>query len=148
MADRFLTLDELFTIAGQDRVFRLAPNDAKLRKRAIEAAKSQAENEAVSWLLDRYGEDLPTTPALTPQVLKEKLTDAALYKLAAARQDVVPTELKDRYDAVVSWLRAVSNGRASLGLQTRPAVDVGTPALLANKSAGDMVFGNGGLDDW
>ncbi len=148
MADRFLTYTELLAIAGSDRLARLAPGQGRDQKRLAEAAKSKAENEAVSYLLRRYGDALPTAPAQTPQVLKEKLVDLALHKLASDRSDVVAAEIERKGEAAVVWLRAVSIGRADLGLVARPAVDTSTSMLLATTTAGHQVFGGGKLDDW
>ncbi len=147
MADRYLTYAELLDILGKDRLERLAPAKPGARP-AIMRAKSQAEGLATSWLNGRYGDQLPTTPTETPQVLKEQIAEVTIYKLASATGDVVAPELKERFDAAVAWLRSVGSGSADLGLESRPAVDQSTPQILANKSRRDLVFGNGGLEDW
>lgn len=150
MAERFLTLAELYDReGGKDRVLRFAGHGSPTEKGTrLLRARETAESEAVSYLGARYGATLPATPAATPESLKSRVATSTLYHLAATNHDQVAQDLRQRYDDVVSWFRAVVRGAADLGLSTAPAVDSTEAQVLLDKSVDDQVFANGGLDDW
>ncbi len=148
--DRFLTLAELYARSGgATRVQQLAPPESGgSSAAAIAAAITSAEEEAASYLSTRYPTQLPATAAATPEVLKLHVAAAALYHLARAAHDVVSAEIRAGYDDALSWYRSVAGGRANLSLATAPAVDRSAPQILASRTTSDMVFANGGLDEW
>lgn len=150
MAERFLTRLELYARAGgRERVQRFAPTKAGgVDETAIDAAITAAEEEAASYLSARYPTQLPATAATTPEALKIQIAQASLYHLARAGRDQVSEEIRRGYEDAVSWYRSVVAGRANLTLDATPSVDQSAPQILASKTAGDLVFGAGGLDDW
>lgn len=151
---RFITAAELKDLRGADQVERLAalhPGGTTSTSAAIERAIAGAEGEVLSLLLPRYrsgGSDkLPTTAETTPGVLKDKLADVVLYHLARPANRI--SEILQRsYELALKWFMLVGRGGADIGLSETPAVDSSAPGFIANKGREDMVFGNGGLDDW
>ncbi len=124
---RFLTRAELYARRGEDEILRLA---GAAGTDAVDAAIATAENEAVSYLSSRYGDQLPATPETTPAVLKDKVAALAHRKLPRGSQ--VAQALLDEAREVLSWLSQVSRGIASLGLTEPTAVklDRAAPAVL------------------
>src|SRR5436190_3873668 len=126
---RLIDRTYLDTRWGTDRVAAVAatavgadadPGDADA---AVEAAIATAESQALSYLTSRYADgDLPSAPAGTPSVLKQNVADLAIYDLERSFQMPADDVVRARLDAI-SWLKAVSLGRADLGLSTAPASD-------------------------
>jgi phage gp36-like protein len=131
---RFLTREELYLRRGQDEVLRLAGRvDGEPALARIDAAIDAAEAEAVSYLLGRYSNALPTMPAATPPVLKDKVATLAHRHLAgmAGALQVAPT-LQAEADAARAWLSLVSRGVAQLDLPGQPPVDRTTARVLVS----------------
>jgi phage gp36-like protein len=124
---RFLTRDELYSLRGEEEMLRLAAND----EARVDSAIGQAEDEAVSYVLSRYGDRLPLTPETTPAVLKTKLAVIAHRRLVRGPQ-VAPSLVDETTDAL-TWLSRVARGQASLDLPdvAAQAVDRAAPLILA-----------------
>lgn len=127
---RFLTAAELLQLRGSE-ISRLSGGDESTVLSKIE----EAEAEAVSYLIDRYGAALPASPATTPSVLKTKVAAIAHRRLVTGSQ-VSPALLAEHEDAV-QWLSRAARGVVSLGLLAAPAVDRAPAALLTNEGPGD-----------
>jgi phage gp36-like protein len=128
---RFLTRQELIDRRGQDELLRLAGGV----EATLDEAVLQAEALAVSYLLVRYRQTLPTEPATTPEVLKAAVAVFAHRKLVTAGQ---PSPALDQEAAQsLAWLRDVARGAAALDLPDAPPQDDTTPAILSNAKAAE-----------
>jgi phage gp36-like protein len=128
---RFLAREELYLRRGQEEILRLASGSVD----QVDAAIGQAEDEAASYLLSRYGERLPATPEATPGVLKDKVAVLAHRRLIRGPQ--VAQSLESEASEAVSWLRSVARGLASLDLPGAAAapVDRAGPLFLSTSPA-------------
>lgn len=135
---------------GAPRVDRLAgeamPSGGS-KAAEITRAIDAAESLTVSLLKPRYGDDLPATPDATPEVLQNLVSDLAIYELARHHEFIGEDLLRAQRDAL-ALLRSIARGGADLGLATAPTSDSTTAQILTTKTKSDMVFGNGGLDEW
>lgn len=127
---RFLTSAELLELRGPE-VSRLSGGVEATIATKIE----EAEAEAVSYLIDRYGAALPASPAQTPAVLKAKVAVIAHRRLVTGSQ-VSPALLAEHEEAL-QWLSRAARGLVSLGLAMAPAVDRSPGAILSNQGPGD-----------
>jgi len=85
--------------------------DAEVVARAIEDAAAEID----SWLGERYGLPLATTPPRLTAVA----SDIAFYRLHPAAP---PDDVRRRYEDAVAWLKAVAMGKAGLDVgQAGPA---------------------------
>ncbi|MBD8890903.1 gp436 family protein [Roseibium litorale] len=95
--------------------------DASEIANALEAAS----NEMDGWLAGRYR--VPVTDPAAQPVLKVHALNIATYHLART-SSVVTEEIKDRYDASIAYLKAISKGDAQLP-QTPVSDDTMTPTV-------------------
>lgn len=94
----------------------------------IEAGLASADEEIDSYLAVRY--DLPL--AFTPKVLKRVCCDLAMYHMSVGHHSM--TEDKEtRYNNGVKWLRDLSKGVVSLGVQEEQ-VEVQDEAEVSSSS--------------
>lgn len=127
---RFLEVQELYDRRTEAEMLRLAGGSVE----AVETAIASAEAEAVSYLLNRYGDRLPASPGVTPGILKDKVSVIAHRRLARGPQ--IAPALQAEYDEAVKWLGAVARGLASLGLPeaVAPQVDRSEALFLTNET--------------
>jgi phage gp36-like protein len=130
---RFLTREELGALRGEVDLLRLAANSED----AITSALGQAEAEASSYLLSRYGDRLPSTPETAPAVLKAKVA-ALAHRLLSRSPQVAQALIDDAKDAR-DWFKAVARNQASLDLPDIVAqpVDRANPLILTTPSDPD-----------
>lgn len=122
-----LTREELYQLRGEDEILRLARGDVDV----IDARMLAAEQEAISYLSTRYGNQLPSLPEEIPAVLKEKVAVLAHRKLATGAQ-VAPALVAEEQQAL-SWLSRASRGLVDIGLPSRPPADSTTALPLVTK---------------
>lgn len=131
------------------RIAESAAGDSGDPADSIATAIGDAESIALSILLTAFDDDeLPPDVASTPGVLTNAVADVAIYELAKhqAHSRVI---YKEKFDAAIAWFNRVQRGVASIGYAPiAETVDNTQPQLLASKTVDDMVFGNGGLDEW
>lgn len=131
----YATQADMQTALGDDELIQLTDRadppvgaiDAAVLTRALEAA----DGEIDSYLAARY--TLPL--ASVPTILRDCAIDIARYRL---HDRGVPDLVKDTYKERIAWLRDVSKGVASLGINT----DDLTPASagLPEMTSGGRVF--------
>lgn len=85
----------------------------------VEKAISDASAEINAYCAQRY--TVPIDPV--PDILRKISVDIAAYNLHSRRKQM-PDDVKDRYKTAVAFLRAVSTGTATLGVEDPH----GTPA--------------------
>jgi phage gp36-like protein len=136
---RCLTRSELYAQRGQDEILRLAGGS----ETAVDEAITAAEAEAVSYIIGRYRQTLPTLPGATPPVLKAKVAVLAHRRLSRQPSPSLETEAKD----AITWLRDVAAGRASLDLAEAPPVDNTSPSALISSPTGPGMRRED-LEDW
>jgi phage gp36-like protein len=142
---RFLTVQELYDRRGESEILRLAAASVA----AVESAIGQAEDEAVSYLLSRYGDQLPTTPADSPGILKDKVAVIAHRRLVRGPQ-VADSLLRETEEAL-AWLGKVARGVASLNLPEAAArrVDRSGPGILTTRHPDPIPpLSREALEDW
>lgn len=126
---------DMVTALGDDELIQLTDRadppvgaiDATVLTRALEAA----DGEIDSYLAARY--TLPL--ASVPTILRDCAVDIARYRL---HDRGVPDRVKDAYKDRIAWLRDVTKGITSLGINT----DDLTPASagLPEMTSGGRVF--------
>ena len=83
----------------------------------------------------KYSVPFATVPALIPELE----ADIAAYLLYKRKVDVIPEAKQKSYDDAIAFLKDVSRGTASLGIDPAPAAPtVGAPE--SNKTTNDRVF--------
>lgn len=105
----------------------------------LDRAMTTAESEVNSYLGAAYTLPLPTVP----EVLKAMTGDIARFRL----YDEHPTEeVQKRYDRAISWLRDVSKGVVSLGIQASDAQPESSIVVVSSRPQvfTDDIFGKMG----
>jgi phage gp36-like protein len=105
----------------------------------LNQALEDADSQIDTYLAARYS--LPLTDI--PTILKKVACDIARYNLYG---NVMPDEVKDRYDRAVAWLKSVAKGEAVL--VTDDPADSPDAAGGADFEADDRVFDSDTLDDY
>jgi len=132
-------LEERF---GVNEVLQLSDreNTGSIVVAVVTRARADADAEIDTYLASRYALPLSSVPA----VLVRVAADMARYYLHDNR---ATEEVKARYDAAIRWLKSISSGAATLGLDT--AADVVAPTTgRVQIDAPDRVFSQGKLSDY
>lgn len=117
MAD-YTTRAQIIKKMGQAHVERITDGDGdgSTDDDPIDEAIDDISSLIDSYLSARYSLPLATVP----NVLSMFATDGVLYRLAETTG--VPTkEQRQRYEDMMTWLRAVAKGTVDLGLEDPPA---------------------------
>ncbi len=107
----YATPTEILTRCGEDALYAVADRDGDgvLDTEAIGRALDDATAEIDSYLAARYPLPLP----VVPKIVTILCVDIALYRLAP---DHRTDERRQRYEDAVKLLRAISEGKANLGV--------------------------------
>jgi phage gp36-like protein len=113
----YATQQDMIDAYGSDAVTLAADRDGDGQADAgvIDAALAAATSEMDSYIGAKYTLPLNSTPA----VLTDKCVDIALYRLSQ-RPGAMTDEIKDRFEKALAWLRDVSRGVVSLGVDPSP----------------------------
>ena len=115
---RWLTLAEA-RAAFPERLTTAAFDDARL-----DAARRRAEAHVGSVLGTRYGtEDLPSTPAQTPEALKRLVANVTQWEAISEKWSVVEDTVVEVFNQTEKELAALARGVGTLGLDGSPGVD-------------------------
>lgn len=126
---RYITQQDVIDAYGQNRFALLADhdNDSATDDDMAAAAIAGAEAEIDSYVGHRFAMPLPgivsnVDPSLNtvPENIRLRSVDIAVYRLAKDH-DQLTKERRARYDDAIKWLRALSKGQVSLGLDAAPA---------------------------
>lgn len=120
-------------------------NDGVSDAGVADTALVNASAEIDTYLSNKY--TLPL--ADIPQILIIRCVDIAIYLMAVPTPNVLTDAIKTRYEAAMTWLRAVRDGTANLGTpQTQTGEDLpATQKNCTNVTGGrGGSFGAGGLD--
>lgn len=132
----YCTLQNMIDRFGDEELIQLTDRDGAgaVDETVLDQAIADAGAEIDGWLAGRY----PLPLAEVPPSLTLRACDMARYFLYAA----APTELvQARYDAAVTWLKAVARGDVALVLTTGATAET---AGMAEFEDGRTVFNNGG----
>ncbi len=109
-------------------------------------ADTNVLTEALEWADDQInaycGARYQVPFASVPGVINKAAVDLAVYYLYSRRatSDVPPIR-KQRYDAVMKFLRDAADGKVSLGVQPAPAEDAGShDGVARTRETDDRVF--------
>ncbi len=121
---------------GQDLVYVIFDRnrDGTLDDVAITKCGNDAQGEMDGYISARYPLPLATNPPWAKQIW----CDITLYRGARAA-DALTTELRQRYDDALTFLRNLAAGRVGLGLPETPQNPIKGGEL---KSADILVSGN------
>jgi phage gp36-like protein len=141
MALSYIDKATMVLFFGEKELIQLTDrtNTGTIGDTVLDRAMATAESEANSYLGANYTLPLPTVP----DVLKSMVGDIARYRLYDER----PTEeVQKRYDRAVSWLRDVSKGVVSLGIQASDAQPESTIVVASSRTQvfTDALFGTMG----
>lgn len=141
MALSYLDKATMILFFGERELIQLTDrsNMGVIADTVLDRAMTTAESEANSYLGANYTLPLPTVP----EVLKSMTGDIARYRL----YDEHPTEeVQKRYDRAVSWLRDVSKGVVSLGIQASDAQPDSSIVVVSSRPQvfTDALFGTMG----
>lgn len=126
---RYITQQSVIDSYGGTRFALLADqdNDGATDPPGSGAAILAAEAEVDSYVGHRYAMPLPgivssTDPSLNtvPENVRFRCIDIAVYRLAQDH-DQLTDERRKRYDDALAWLRMLSAGEVSLGVDAPPA---------------------------
>lgn len=114
----YATQNDLERVYGESMVMRLADHDNsgtldEQDQAAINDALTSASSTVDGYLATRY----PVPLANPPLVIKNLTIDIAWYRLAYSRLKQT-TEMRQRYEDAIDFLKDVSRGKASIGLDT------------------------------
>ena len=111
----YCTQSDIETRIGYDELTRLSDydGDGLPDSDVVDRAISDAEGTIDSYLGERYKVPLQTVP----DVVKNACADLAVYQLQQSRSSVTD-DMKERRDDILSWLKDVAKGTASLGSAT------------------------------
>lgn len=133
----YATQADMISRFGPDQLVELTdradPPAGAIDTTALDLALNDAESEINSYIVGRY--TLPL--ANPPQVLNRMACDMARYYLAADRTDEV---IVQRYQDAVKFLQAVSQGKASLGVDDAQAATPTPPSNGPAIQSGTIVF--------
>lgn len=123
---------------GEDALYAVADRDGDggLDTEAIGRALDDATAEIDSYLAARYPLPLPVVPKIATILC----VDIALYRLAP---DNRTDERRQRYEDAVKLLRAISEGKANLGI-TEPEEVIERPEISIETRR--QIFSPGDLD--
>lgn len=74
-----------------------------------------SESTIDSYLSGRYALPVKASDGTVPPVIRDAVLSVAKYKLYARRNAVTP-DIQAQYDGIISWLRAISSGKADMPL--------------------------------
>lgn len=108
-------------------------NAGSVNETRVTAAITAADGEIDSYLSRRY-----TVPlASTPEVIKKVSVDIAIWNLYSRREKMEEVR-KSRYDSAVKLLMAMSEGKATLGVDPEPSG--GEQQIKASRDETDRTF--------
>ncbi|MCV6601833.1 MAG: DUF1320 domain-containing protein [Cohaesibacter sp.] len=138
---KYASFNDMIDILGRDEVITLTDKsgtdepDSALAEKHLALACSEAD----AYLGKRYTLPLSSTPA----ILMSKVLDIASYSLARS-SNLITDDIKDRYKVATTFLRDLSSGKATLGIDepkdTASAGDAGSSSAVLFDVPDDLVM--------
>jgi phage gp36-like protein len=145
---RYLTSQELLARRRREQLLHLARGEnGQLDADRVDQAIAAAEDEVTSYLLSRYGGDLPSDPGGASEQLKRLVADLVPWHLGKGAPALAEAVV-DEYKATVSLLRSIASGSASLNLPSKPSSDNASPVIAARRPASDAKLTLETLERW
>ncbi|MFB9372419.1 gp436 family protein [Algimonas porphyrae] len=136
----YATREDIVSRFGEDVLIGAADADGLIVDARITAALEAASAEINSYVGVRH--TLPLTSV--PPILVEHCVVMAIYKLNSGA-DMGTEDMETRNKQALGWLKDLSNGRATLGLDSkpgqkspRPVVTTGTPRQFSRHAMREL----------
>lgn len=135
----YITQDDIEHRIGLDDLKALADYDGDAAPDAdvVAQAIADAQGEVDSYLQVKFA--VPVAAPI-PAVLQMHCTGMAVYYLQLGR-DSVTENYRKAYEDAIKWLKDVVAGKASLGVEPKPAEASGAPGV--KHQVDDRLFGRG-----
>lgn len=122
----YCTIDDVLKLIDTEVVAGMTSETANYDDDLVNQAITDADSEIDSYLQRRYSVPLSEVP---PVVLKISV-DIAIYNIYSRRKNPPENRIR-RYENAISFLKSVSKGEASLGVES---LDVGTTVNFGVKT--------------
>lgn len=127
----YCTQSDLEGLISDAEIIQLTDDDGagQADSDTVARAIAGAESEINGWVGKRYAVPLDPVP---PRV-RDLAVDIAVYTLYS-RRGRVPEDRQERYKNAVAFLKAVAEGKATLGEDTPEGTPAGTPVRLEGQT--------------
>lgn len=131
----YCTLGDITARLDEELLIQLTDDEGIgiVNESRVTATIAEADSEIDSYLSGRYTVPLDPVPA----VIKKLSADIAIWNLYSRREKVEEAREK-RYDAAIKLLRAISDGKATLGVDPEPSG--GEQQIKAGRDKTDRAF--------
>ncbi|MEW6427325.1 MAG: DUF1320 domain-containing protein [Thermodesulfobacteriota bacterium] len=137
----YCTIDDITEQLPNEELLGLTDDDDLGAVDTAKVARAIADADAeIDSYCGRGNYQLPFLPV--PEIIRKRSVDIAIYNLYARRRGA-PEDRKQRYADAIVWLRGVSSGLVTLGVEDPSGnpPDGGLPEFSTDR----RVFGGGGF---